>query len=93
MKTALKSLNFTKYQTVGNKWNLVLYFCGIGGVLLNVFGLFLTGLEFSGFIEKAQKTIQLADLLMIVSFLMLMFACHALDKLSEIKPFESSAKP
>ncbi len=84
--------NFTKYGTVFKQWGFTLYFCGIGGLLFNLSGLFLVCLAFLGFIENAEQTDQLADLLIILSFFMLMFYSHALDKISENKLYKSSVK-
>lgn len=73
-----------KKDSLKRRWLLTLYFCGFGGILIGLVGLFLSGLAYFEYIEKEQLIHKTGTVLIVLSFPFIMLGAHALDKIFEI---------
>jgi phosphatidylglycerophosphate synthase len=76
--------------SAGRKWTIILYFCSIGGLLIGLSGLTLSGLSYFEFFEKANHLHKLGTWLIVVAFPLIMFGAHALDKIGELNNSSNS---
>lgn len=83
MKEICTPAKSAKNKTNEKKWNIALYFFGIGGISVGMSGLVLCGIAFLGFVENAKQINRFGTWLIVLAFPLMMFSAHALDKLSE----------
>ncbi len=74
----------SKKDALKKRWLLALYFCGFGGILIGLVGLFLSGLAYFEYIEKGQQVHKTGTVLIVISFPFIMLGAHALDRIFEI---------
>lgn len=67
------------------RWTFPLYFCMITGLVSAFTGLFFGAVSYFAWFGDGDLVNQIGNLLIIAAFLLLMFAAHALDKISQIK--------
>jgi small-conductance mechanosensitive channel len=68
-----------------NRWMAVLTFTSIGGIVTGLTGLLLSALSLFGVIDATGRLHGSTTVLIVIAFVSLSLAAHALDKISEIE--------
>lgn len=66
------------------KWLAALLFSSLGGVLVGLTGLVISGLSLFNLIEKTSLANRIGTILIVVAFPLVLFSAHALDKIAQI---------
>lgn len=70
------------------RWTQILFFTGIGGIVVGVCGLLISAMTLLHVIEKRSFADCIGVLLIIAAFPLIMFGAHALDKIRECEKAE-----
>lgn len=92
MTLEFHSVSIKKSEKENKRWSRVLLGCSLIGVFCNIGGLLISGLSLANLIDKNSFADRLGTWLIVVSFPLILFGAHALDKLKEIEKSEKRKK-